>query len=335
LSASPEARGQTKNAEAYELYLRGRFLWYKRRQADHERALELFEQAIARDPNFALAYAAVGDVCIVDSYKCPEGVDCSAKGRNYATKALELEPTLGEPYAIRANIAWAEKNWTKADQDFLRSIELNPSYGDAHHWRAEMLTRMGRHDEAIAEINTALVLDPFNQVFTSDAAYIYVYARRFEEGLALARRSHEMNAEWSAHEIAWALEYLGRYDEALDAFKGYPPGFSKDPLKIEAFNAELVKIREHYRSDGVQGYWRAWREFEQRMLDAGEGGSHYYGLAVFNAELGEKDKAIAALNKSFETGELDVSLSLPEPHFDSLRDEPGFVEILRKLKLHE
>ena len=333
LGDAPAARGQTKDPEAYDLYLRGRFLWNKRRQTEHERALALFEQAIARDPNFALAYAAAGDVFIVDSYKAPPGVDRLAKAREYAMKALEIDPNLAEPYATLANVAWSDLDWKKSDEDFLRSIELNPNYAEAHHWRAEMLTRTGRHDEAIAEMKTALLLDPFSQIFNNDYGYILVYARRFEEGLAQSRRSHEMNPEWGALERGWALEYMGRYDEALDAFKGHPIGNSKDPARIDEFDRSLESIRERLRSEGEAGYWRGWFELESKTHR--EAGQDYYSLAIYHTKLGEYEEAIQMLEKSIDIREANITLMKEEPYFDPLKEDPRFVRMLRTLNLHE
>jgi DNA-binding winged helix-turn-helix (wHTH) protein/TolB-like protein len=333
LGAMPMARGQTKDPQAYDLYLRGRFLWNKRRQADHERALELFEQAIARDPNFALAYAAVGDVCVVDSYKCPEGVDCNGKARQYATKALAIEPNLGEPYATLGNVEWSDRNWSKADENYLRSMELNPGYGDAHHWRAEMLTRLGRHDEAVAEIKTALQIDPLSLIFNSDAAYILIYARKYEEGLTQARRTREMNRDWTAsfYDAFWALEYMERYEEALDEIKGHPFGNLKDPAEVQQFVEEVEYVRDHLRKNGKSGYWRGWLDVFQREIAAGKKGL-FYSCSVAHVELGEDDKAIEYLGKSVEEDEDDSSLLNSDPHFDRLKSNPGYIAMLKKMK---
>lgn len=331
LSNDLVARGQTRDSEAYDLYLRGRFLWNKRRQKDHEVALELFEKAIARDPNFALAYSAIADVCVVDSYKPPDGVDCLEKGRKYAAKALEIEPQLSDPYAALASFDWTRREWGKADENFKKAIELNPNNGMAHHWRAEMLVRMRRPDEAIAEMKTALLIDPVSQVFNDDYAYILIYSGRYEEGLAQAQRSNQMNADWSWDSIVFANEYLERYSDALDATLGHPiSGDKKNPENIALWNQKVEKLRARFQKEGPIGYWKGLLE-ETEEYNATNAKKQYTLPAICYTKIGEYDKALDMLEKSIDAREGGVDLSYAEPHYDPLRDMPRYKELMKRL----
>lgn len=331
LGAGPVARGQTKDSEAYELYLRGRFLWNKRQQKDHEVALELFEKAIARDPNFALAYSAIADVCVVDSYKPPEGVDCDEKGRKFAAKALEIDPQLSDPYAALASFDWSRRDWQKADENFRKAIELNPNNGMAHHWRSEMLLRLRRPDEAIAEMKTALLIDPVSQVFNNDYAYILVYSRRYEEGLAQARRANEMSADWGWDTIVFANEYLERYGDALDATLGHPiSGDKKDPENVALWNQKVEKLRARFQKEGPIGYWKGLAA-ETEEYNATNAKKQYVLLSICYTKTGEYDKALDMLEKSIDAHEGGVDLSFAEPHFDPLREMPRYKALMKRL----
>ncbi len=193
----PMSTGQTANAEAYQLYLKGRYLWNKRRHEDHLKAISAFEQAIALDPNFALAYAGIGDVYTVDSFRAPVE-ERNAKGRAAAIKALDIEPNLAEAHTILAKVEWDLFNRAESEAHFKRAIALNPKYSSARQWYAEFLIQEARTDEAISEIKIALELDPLSSVINADATFIYVMARQDDKAIAQANKLLEFDPNWSS-----------------------------------------------------------------------------------------------------------------------------------------
>lgn len=333
LSAEPIARGQTKDAEAYEAYLKGRYFWNKRTKADHERALALFRQAINRDPNFALAYAAISDVYSVDSSPLPRE-QSDPLAREAAMTALSIEPNLGEAYATLGNLEWGERNWKEGEKNYRKSIELNPNYATAHHWLAEMLCRIGRADESIAEIDTALRLEPVSQSINDDRGYILGMAHRYEEALAQAKRTHELDSSFRIYGLSYAYEYLERYDEALDVMVNHPPDRSTDPLKMADHNREIEKIRARYHKEGKQGYWAGYLNWTLDQIAHGDDdGGQNLGLSICYTNMDETKKALDYLEISVAKHESGSDMILVEPNFNPIRSEPRFQALLAKLNL--
>ncbi len=333
LAGEPVALGQTRDAEAYEAYLKGRYFWNKRTKEDHVRALALFRRAIERDPNYALAYAAISDVYAVDTAPVPRE-QAVPLARSAAMTALSIEPNLGEAYSTLAALDWDAYDWEKAEANFRRSIELNPNYSTAHHWLAEMLCRLGRHDEAIAEINIARRLEPVSLSINNDNTYILAMARRFDDALEQAKRTSEIDAAFGADWLSYTYEYLERYDEALDAMLDHPDGGNADPAKMSRFNKEIELIRERYHREGPRGYWSAWLDWETDKFRNGDL-NYTLGMAVCNVKLGDNQKALDYLESAVSRRSPGSDMLLVDPHYDEIRSEPRFIALLQKLKLQK
>ena len=161
----------TENAEAHQLYLKGRFFWNKRTANDLKKSIEYFEQAIAADPNYALAYAGIADAYVwLPGYTAGTPQDCYPKAKAAATKALQLDDTLAEAHTTLALAIWYyDFDFSKADREFKRAIELNPNYATGHQqYGNNTLSALGRFDEAIAEGKRAVELDPLSLVINAD-----------------------------------------------------------------------------------------------------------------------------------------------------------------------
>jgi len=210
----------TQNAEAYQLYLRGRFHWNKRKPEEHRKAIQYFEEAIALDPNYALAYSGIADCYAVDSSPI-HGQEANDKLRAAASRAMELDPSLGAPHASYATSYQPNFDWESAEKEYRRAIELDPNYATAHQWYGEMLSRMGRHEEAIAEIDRARELDQLSLVINSDRAYMLINARRYDDAIEQAKRTLEMDARWGTTYawLAYAYELKGMFEEALATYE--------------------------------------------------------------------------------------------------------------------
>ncbi len=324
-------KGQTANSEAYQLYLKGRFLWNKRRHEEHLKALAAFEQAIQLDPNFALAYAGIGDVYTVDSFKMADE-ERDVKGKEAALKALEIEPNLAEAYAVLAKLDWSSFKRAESERYFKRAIELNPNYASAHQWYAESLIQQVRIEEAIREIKRALELDPLSRIINSDAAYIYTMARQEDNAIAQANKILELDAGWhQAYEWRGAAnESKGNYHAALDDFEKANELSGKSNDKKERARNEFEQVRAAFEKSGEQGYWQKSLEIIKNPPDSK---IDYYFLAVCYAQLGDKENALDALEKAFENKNDQIDLMKVEPYFDNLQSEPRFQTLLRKIGL--
>ena len=178
----------TTNPEAYQLYLKGRFYWNKLTPKDVRQSLEFYQQAIDKDPAFALAYVGISDTYML--LGIPDvmlGVippqESVRKARNAADKALEIDPALAEAYASRAHVKWKGRDWAGADEDFRHSIELNGNYSNAHRFYAIYLVCMGRSEEAVREARRAEELEPLSVSVKAHLVFIFYFARRYDEAI--------------------------------------------------------------------------------------------------------------------------------------------------------
>src|SRR5215475_5133469 len=211
----------TENSEAYQLYLAGRYHWGKRSHGGLNEAIKYFDEAIGKDPKFALAYAGLADCySVLQYYGAPRSPNSYQRAKEYALKALDLDDSLAEAHASLANVKMDfDHDRRGAEASYRRAIDLNPSYATAHHWLAILLSAMRRHDEAIAEIEEAKRLDPRSAIIKSASGMIYAYARQFDRALDECRRALELDPTlFQAHRIMrWIYQSLGRYDDAFAA----------------------------------------------------------------------------------------------------------------------
>jgi len=324
----------TENAEAYQLYLKGRFHWNKRKPEEHTKAIQYFEQAIALDPNYALAYSGLADCYAVDSSPA-KGDERDQKLRVAATKAMELDPTLGEPHAALANVYTSSYDWTSSENEYKKAIELNPDYPTAHQWYAEFLTRMGRHNEAIAEIDRARELDPLSLVINSDRVYILCMARRYDDAIAQAKKTLEMEVSWRQARawLIFAHELKGEYEEALNEIEKYIQYSDRDADFKSTAMREVVETRAEVQRSGAEAYWRKSLEFEKADQAIGSEFSPSY-LAAMYAILGEKDDALKWIATAIDEKDDGIDLLKVDPSFDNVRSDPRFAEQLKRLNLN-
>lgn len=181
----------SEDTDAYELYLKGRYYWNRRTEQTLKRAVEYFQQAIDKDPGYALAYAGLADCYVVyNSYQVELPRESGPKAKAAATKALEIDNTLAEAHAslgmTRMSYEW---DWAGAEREFQRAIELDPNYATAHHWYGICLGATGRGDEAIASLKRAQQLDPLSLIISADVGLELHFARRYDEAIDQVRRS--------------------------------------------------------------------------------------------------------------------------------------------------
>jgi TolB-like protein/Tfp pilus assembly protein PilF len=235
----------TENAEAYQLYLKGLYHWNKRTGDDLKLAIALFQQAIDKDPAYAKAYGGLAMAYgVLESNTLmtrEEAKESGFKAKSAVRKALELDNNLAEAYAVLAKEKVDEWDFAGAENDFKRAIELNPNFATARQWYSELLSRLGRHDEALAEVKKAYELDPFSPAVNMNVGLRYLNARRYDEALLQFKRLIETeptypNSYWFLGEI---YAERGMYEEALDLWCKGDVLFKNTPESCERENAAI------------------------------------------------------------------------------------------------
>jgi TolB-like protein/Flp pilus assembly protein TadD len=318
------AKRHTTSPEAHQLYLMSRYFWNKRTDADHQKALEYAQRAIAIDPAYGLAYAALADSYALGSDAGANGGRDAAmhKAKAAALKALEIDDTLAEAHTSLAYVLMQyEWNWREAEHAFRRAIAISPGYATAHHWYAYLLTILGRHDSAIVEIRRAQELDPLSIIITTDTGEIHYWARRYDRAEEFARKALELDPDFMlAHRLlGWTLMQTGRNREALAALER--------ARKLSGDRADILA------SLGVL-YGRARESSRARQmlaaLERAPDGSPY-GLAMVHASLGETERALTWLDRAYQ--QRTALLMGVDPFLDPVRQEPRFVALVHRVGL--
>lgn len=321
----PAASGGTTSYEAYDLYLRGRYFWNKRGGENFERAAQYFQQAIGKDPHYALAYAGLADTYgLMATWTAAPRNELVPKARAAALQALKIDEALAEAHASLALLAESfDYDWKTAEKEFQRAIELDPDYATGHQWYAEYLSWQGRFDYALAESERAQRLDPLSLIIATDRATILYYSRQYHRAIVECRAVLSLDPRFDlARGFAfYALVKEGKFPEALE--------------EIESRRATLDLAGLWANKAYLYGQWG-------RTADALHASARFAQLApelldrtqasvLANIGTGRKDEAIALLEKAYaEHSNLVTSLKV-DPRYDPLRDHPRFQELLRRL----
>ena len=319
----------TANAEAYELYLKGRFYWNKRTGEALKQSVDYFNQAIEKDPNYALAYVGLADAYIViPFFSVGSPQDTYPKAKAAARRALEIDDSLAEAHtALAAVLLDYDWNLPASNSEFERAIELNPNYANAHHWYArENLTIMGQYDRAVAEMRRAQELDPLSLIINANYGKAYFNARRYDEAIQQLRKTIDIDQSFfvAHHYLGSAYAMKGDYSAAMAEYQKAHQLNEYDPHTIALIGrlyavtgqrAEALKVLEQLKSIATQRY----------VAD--------YSLALIYAGLGEKDQAFALLEKSYRDHTVDMLTLYYDPLIDNLRSDPRFADLLRRVGL--
>jgi tetratricopeptide (TPR) repeat protein len=320
------AKSPTPDQEAYELYLKGRFFWNKRTGANLRKAIEYFNEAIAKDPGYALAYVGVADsYSLLPSYGAASPQESVPLAKAAAQKALELDDTLAEAHTSLGLILLYDFDFERSVTEFSRAIELNPNYAMAHHWLSSgPLMGQGDFDRAIAAGKRAIELDPLSLISNADLGWVYCMGRRYEEANAQARKTLEMDPRFyvARYYLGHALQFSGHLPEAT---------------------TEYAKAAELDDDPGVlallgQAYARSGRVDEARTILARlneAAKSRYvsaYSFAIMFLGLRDKDHAMEALERSYRADAgYDLFLIKVDPMLDDLRSDPRFEALVQKI----
>ena len=319
------AKAPTANPEAYELYLKGRFFWNKRTGDDLRKSIEYLKQAIAKDPGYALAYAALADSYgLLRFYGGASPAESLVPAEAAAKKALELDDSLAEAHASLGLIATEELEVNRGVNELERAIQLNPNYATAHHWLGLALATLRQPDRSIAELKRALELDPLSMIINADLSIIYLYARRYDAAEAQARKTLEIDSRsFVAHYyLGAALQLTSRLKEAIPEFQKAVE-LNNDPYSI-------AMLAQAYARDGQTDEARKLLAHLTEMAKSAE--VPEYALAIAYTSLGEKERAIEALEHGFSGGNKSYLFLLPgDPFLDDLHGDPRFEALVQKI----
>ncbi|HTF43745.1 MAG TPA: winged helix-turn-helix domain-containing protein [Terriglobales bacterium] len=314
------------NPEAYEAYLKGRYFLNKRSSEGMKTATGYFEQAIALDPRFALAYAGLADCySLLGSGTMPASV-ASAKARTAALKALELDPSIAEGHTALAVVHfYYDWNWNDSERELQRAIQLNPNYATAHHWSSVYLSAMGRFPEAIQEAERAHELDPLSPSITISLATEYRDARRFDRSIELLSAVLELDPNFAA-----AHQGLGKTYAAMGLWKLAVDEFQKT-VALSHDSDSLSGLAYAYSASGERA--QALKIVAQlRAERAGDYVSPFNMAAVFTG-LGEKDKAFSSLDRAYHERDSRLPFLAVDRWFEPLHSDPRFVELCGRMGL--
>ncbi|HEY0657584.1 MAG TPA: protein kinase [Pyrinomonadaceae bacterium] len=314
-------RNFTENPEAYRLFLRGNSLSYRRKSKDARAAIEAYEQAIALDPNYALAYAGLsGAHVFMVIYGGAPPLEEFPKARAAALKALELDSTVSSAHTALAAVSlFQDRDFNAMERETQRALELSPNDANAHRQNGLRLAWMGRFDEALTSHRRSLEIEPMSLVTIINYAWSLFYAGRIAESDAQLKVAQELDPNfWFAdYRMFVSSRAKGDYDDAVEHLA------RAHELRDEPETAKFI------RAAFVKGGWRG---FIERALSAPEGSKMMaYELATFAAEVGEKDKAFALLGEAYDKHDQFILFMKIDPFMNPLRGDPRFEELLKKL----
>jgi len=316
------------NPEAHELYLKARYYWNKRTEESVKKALSHFHRAIDQDPTYAQGYAGLADSYnILGYYNVLPPVEAYPKAKAAALKALELDDSLAEPHAalgvVKRDFEW---DWSGAEKQFQRAIELNPGCVDAYHWHSTLLGILGRHAEALREKTRALALDPLSVVIRTDLARMFYFSRDYDPSLEQYRAALDMDPTFALAHLGLAHVYQqqGRFDEAISELKT-GMHFSSDSIFA------LAKLGHGYARAGKSD--EAHAVLSQLNALSKQKYVSPYDLAMVHVGLQEADEAFAWLERALEQRSLWLGYLNVEPQLDPLRSDQRFQELLRRVGL--
>ena len=320
----------TQNPEAYELYLKGRYTWNRRTPSNIATAISYFNQAIAKDPGYALAYSGLADAYSVLPVTGSAPSEAYPKSNAAARKALELDATLAQPHAVlgrnEMNYDW---DFAGGEAEFKKALELDPNDATAHQWYAVGIGQIGgREQEALAEINRAHQLDPLSPVIGGVVGLIHTLARQYDETVAVCKKVVSEDPTYALAHRNLAYAYWGKrmYPQVIEEWKAF------GQLSGDRNDSEFASAMEQgFRSAGWKGALTKGIEIRQAQRKTGY--SSAYNIAALYADLGDKDQAFRWLNTAYQERDWGLVGLKTNFLFDPIRSDPRFAELVRKVGL--
>ena len=323
-AAAPLVATATTNLDSYTKYLKGRFFFNKQGELDLRRSLEFYQDALVADPNYAQAYAGIADswMNLADDWVAPDQAYPQAK--QAAVKALGLNPALAEAHtALGKVLGWYEWDFNAAELALRRAVAANPKYADAHWALGSVLPAQARLEEAVAEMRTALELDPLSALFSGWLARMLVYLRRYDEAIAQCMHAKELDEHYPRIFLWLGHAYMGKkeYDKALQAYErsshgiGFHTSFVVQPLVALGRTDEAIATLRVLEKDAERLYIR------NEALAAGFGA------------LGEIDKAFAYLERAITARSAGLVYLNADPVYDPMRSDARFAAAVARIGL--
>ena len=331
------SKTNTTSSEAQQLYLKGRFHWNKRKTEDFQKAREYFQQAIAVDPNYALAHTGLADtLALMPYYGNFRPNEYMPLAKQSAQKALEIDPNLAEAHASLGQILLNyDYDFKGAERELKRAIELDPKYSSAYQWLSEVYHYQGNSGQALSEINKALELDPLALVINNQKGRVLNLNGKRDEAVAQFKKTIDLfpDSVMARNNLTFLYEANGMYSEALEQ--------QLVQLNLFGFSPEDIKdLRLAYEKDGFKGFAqkRIDQKLDRQRTDLEKDKNAFgksFEIAINYARLQDKDKTIEYLNKAYEQREpqmAEIKVTLP---FAFLRDDPRFKELVKKVGIPE
>ena len=320
------ARNHTDNTEAYQLYLKGRYFWNKRTGDAIKTGIDYFSQAVEADPDYALAYAGLAEAYVLlANYSDSTPQEAYSKARAAATKALKLNDRLAETHTALAYIkAGYDWDFAGAEREYQRALELNPNYPTAQNWYAEFLGLMGRSTESITGMRRALELEPLSLMINVELGDMLLFARQYDQAIEQYRKTLDLDSSFVRAHVQLGQVYgqKGQYEEAISELKKAISLNSEDNYAIQLLGYMYAISRRTSEA------YKALEELKERAKR-----THVlpYDIAVIYVGLGEKDRAFEWLEKSFAERDEGLLYLRVDPVLDSLRSDPRFADLLRRV----
>jgi len=318
----------TGDISAYTFYLKGRYYWNERNKESLEKSIKYFEEAIERDPEFALAYSGIADsylVLVDHGYIArSEGI---AKAKSAATKALELDDRLAEAHTSLGSLLSWQWDWPRAEEEFAKALRSNPNYATTHHWYSIHLLSLGRLGEAIKELKIAGELDPLSPMIHAYAGVVYLIARQYDVALKEIDKALELDPNFVPAHSNRVDVYLAKsmYEEALAELERVLPYLQPLTTDLKA------EVGSYYARIGrTEEAERLLRECEEASArERAEDVNPRY-LAIIHSKLGNKDRALEWLERAFEARTITPFQVKLDPCFDEITSDPRFDELMKK-----
>jgi tetratricopeptide (TPR) repeat protein len=314
------------STEAQQLYLQGLFYWNKRYGESLKMAQSCFLRAISYDPNYALAYSGLADADFVLAISGTESLrTVMPPAKDAALKAVQLDPDLAEGHIslaqILSNYDW---NWTAAEHEYRRGIELNTNYATGHLWYATFLMNMGRSDEAVSELRRAQELDPLSSTASTFLGKAYYYNREYDKAINQYQAVLENDPGFpiASSFLVQAYEQAGRLEDAIAEYHRAIPLSGEDVKSATQFADNLMLA---FKAEGPEGYWK-------KRFQLGTRTSPLEKAALY-IRLGQRKEAFEELNEAFSKHDMWLTALKVDPRWDMLRSDPSFEQLLKRVGL--
>ena len=318
----------TANTEAYQLYLKGRFYWAKYTEEGLRKSIECFKDAIAKDPNYALAYTGLADTfSLLGELGYGDPTETFEQARSYAQKSIALDDSLADAHLSLGIVKlFYDWNLPEAQKELQRAKRLNPNNAQVYHFYGHYLELSNRMEEAIAETKRGVDLDPTSLVLNNELGTAYAWARKYDLALAQYRKTLEMDPgfAFASFQIAVTYDTIGRFEDALAALDKLRSQAADDPgflSELAYVDAKLGKTAEA-RTIVEQLQQRAAREYIDQV-----------SVALIYIALGDKEQALSALEAGYRQHSTGCPWLKIDPRYDPLRSEPRFIDLVRRIGL--